>query len=107
MLTIVAQTTLPSVTGLDVVNQVSDFFWMAWTLLMATVGALGLVVGWLVPRWIAKTQERSFKLREKALFDRIETIQRKALEEIDRARTVAMRTVNHHSAMHWYETTVK
>ena len=92
MMEMLAQTTQPVITGMDVVNEVMDFVWYGWLILVGTGVIVGFVVGFLIPLWIAKTQERKFTDRQEQLEQMIKSLRDQAVGQI-----------NHHSAMHWYE----
>ena len=82
MLIILAEATQRVVTGVDILEQVSSFFYVAWGMLLGMVVLIAAVVGWLVPWWISRAQKRSFELKEKDLLHRIETQREEAERRI-------------------------
>jgi len=83
MMGFLAQTTQPAITGLDVVKEVSDFFYLAWLMLLAMAGAITLVAGWLVPWWISRAQKRDFANREATLSAEIQSATAAAVKKIE------------------------
>ena len=83
MFGILAEAAQPVVTGADILEKVSSFFYIAWGMLLAMVVLVAGVVGWLVPWWISRAQKRSFDLKEKDLLDRIDTQREEAERQIE------------------------
>ena len=88
MFEMLAQTTQPVITGIEVFEQVSHFYQNAWGNLMWLIGILItlLVVGiGLVPWWIGYQQKRKFDIKEKELTEQILLTAKNTKKEIFKA----------------------
>ena len=90
MLEILAHTVGPTITGLDVVREVSEFFYIAWGMLVVLLGIVGAIVPW----WISRAQRRAFENREKTLHAEIQSARTTAARDIEGLREKSLQALD-------------